>query len=205
MKLAEVALKQIPILREWLKSAEKKLKFPQLSEDINISELKRKYHTLKRRLEDYDDMHSNISNPTSYDAKLQYLRDERLGFFAYTSAILCNQDREGYIEEIEMDFRKLPTVSQNFISLSVGEIKSGTGKYEFAIYQVVRRLGVLYMAGRHSLDTCEANYSFIGIGEIISPNADWKDPSKKDIEKHMDEAGIVEYPPTLQITVDVIA
>ena len=73
----------------------------------------------------YDALHSNPFSPTSEEAKLQYLRDDRLGFFAFTSAILADQPSEGFIEELEIDYRLLPTVVLQGISLFVGEIKSG--------------------------------------------------------------------------------
>ena len=193
--LAKIALKQISTLRNWMKSASKN------------KDLSRKYNVLKNYLSAYDSLHSNSSSPTSEEAKLQYLRDDRLGFFAFTSAILADQELEGFVEELEIDFRLSPTVMLRTISLFVGEIKSGSGggTYELSLYQVIRRLGVLYMAGRHSLGDHAAHYSFVGVGEIISPNAEWNDPTKDLIEVIKKTAGIVEYPPALLITVEAIA
>ena len=76
-----------------------------------------------------------------------YLRDWRLGFFAFTSLILT--DDSGFIKELEMDFRELPSISGNLITLQAGEIKSRRG-YEMTLYQILKRLGVLHMAATHS-------------------------------------------------------
>eukprot|EP01036_Dinobryon_divergens_P026984 gene26984-35689_t len=143
---------------------------------------------------------SSISSPKSDEAKVQYLRDDRLGFFTYTSAILTNQELEGFVEDLEIDFR---LVVLQAISLFVGEIKSGSGGGTFntSLRQLLRRLGVLYMAGLHSLGDLAPNYSFVGVGEIISPNDDWMDPDAELIDKIKNEAGIVGYPAALQISV----
>ena len=145
--------------------------------------------------------------PTSDDAKLQYLRDDRLGFFAFISAILADQERDGFVEELEIDYRLSPTVVLQMISIFVGEIKSGSGAgtYDLALYQVVRRLGVLYMAALHSLGDISPHYSFVGVGEIVSPNPSWMNPDSNNIEDAKKSAGIVAYPQGLLITVEAIA
>jgi hypothetical protein len=209
--LAKTALQQISPLREWIKSAKLKIESSKNSGREDHTYLKRKLNILDYHLRAYDALHNNFSSPTSDDAKLQYLRDDRLGFFAFTSAILADQERDGFVEELEIDYRLSPTVVLQMISIFVGEIKSGSGAgtYDLALYQVVRRLGVLYMVALYSLlGDYAPYYSFAGVGEIFSPNNSWmnRDSSNKieDIKKF---AGIVAYPlpGLLIIIVKVIA
>jgi hypothetical protein len=104
------------------------------------------------------------------------------------------------------------SLALQLISIFVGKIKCGSGgeAYELALfYQVVRRLGVLYMVALYSLlGDYAPYYSFAGVGEIFSPNNSWmnRDSSNKieDIKKF---AGIVAYPlpGLLIIIVKVIA
>ena len=199
--LAKIALRHISTLRRWMEST------TIAGSDVRNDNLTRKLSILEKHLHAYDALHSNPYSPTSEEAKLQYLRDDRLGFFAFTSVILADQPSEGFIEELEIDYRLLPTVVLQGISLFVGEIKSGSGggTYELALRQVLRRLGVLYMAGLYSLGDHASNYSFVGVGEIVSPNVLWNDPDANTIEKIKKTAGIVMYPPALHITVELIA
>ena len=61
------------------------------------------------------------------------------------------------------------------------------------------------MAGLYSLGDHAPYYSFVGVGEIVSPNVLWNDPDANTIEKIKKTAGIVMYPSALHITVELIA
>ena len=112
--LAKIALPQISTLRRWMEST------TIAGRDVRNDNLTRKLSILEKHLHAYDALHSNPYSPTSEEAKLQYLRDDRLGFFAFTSVILADQPSEGFIEELEIDYRLLPTVVLQGISLFVG-------------------------------------------------------------------------------------
>ena len=199
--LATIAMEGLPVLRKWLQEAESKLQanfriqeLPLSAEDLEI--LKRKVGVLKTELDQYD---KSVSKEVDA-AIVSYLRDSRLGFFAYTSLLL--EDNSGFVEELEFDFRELPSIVGFIITLQVGEVKSSRG-YELAVQQIVKRLGVLYMAATHCLPEA-SRYTFVGKGEIVTA-LDWINPDDETIKKKMLNAGIKKYPPSLYITVTKLA
>mmetsp|Transcript_32710 Transcript_32710/g.44852 ORF Transcript_32710/g.44852 Transcript_32710/m.44852 type:complete len:91 (-) Transcript_32710:77-349(-) len=80
-------------------------------------------------------------------------------------------------------------------------MKSGTCDFKEATIQVVRRLGVLYMAALHVLGDLKGNYVFSGVGELFSP-LEWLDPTDDEIEEAKVQADIIQYPNDISITTE---
>jgi hypothetical protein len=128
------------------------------------------------------------------------LRTSRLGFFAYSSLLITDQEVSGFIEELEVDFLRLPILVIDKITHFAGEVKFGSARLE-AMVQAMRRIGVFYMAGKHVLGKKHKKYTFEGHGQIASPR-DWQNPTRDQIDDLKVQAGIKEYPPILYIVME---
>ena len=188
--LIKIARKQIPILRSWMVSAEEKLAKNEARDKSGKIQLERKVNMLRKELQAYD-----LCN-----RKTQYLRTSRLGFFAYSSLLITDQEVSGFIEELEVDFLRLPILVIDKITHFAGEVKFGSAQLE-AMVQAMRRIGVYYMAGKHVLGKKHKKYTFEGHGQIASPR-DWQNPTRDKIDDLKVKAGIKEYPPILYIVME---
>ena len=201
--LLKIARKQIPILRSWMESAEEMIATEKkkagkdttkkLKTNPIISMSERKVNVLRQELEDYD--------RCSAKSKTLYLRTSRLGFFAYSTVLIANQTTFGFIEELEVDFLRLPTLVIDKITHFAGEVKFGKGARKDAMVQALRRVGVFYMAGKHILGKKHKKFTFEGHGQIASPR-DWQDPTRDEINNLKNDAGILEYPSRLYVVME---
>jgi len=193
--LVNIALKQVDNLRQWLSNANSRLQSSSPPLDDNEKKnLIRKVSILKNKFSEYDQLLNEKD-------RALFLRDDPLGFYLFTSLLLIDKDKFGFVEEIEVDFAQPSRVIGNQICIYVGEMKSGTCDFKEATIQVVRRLGVLYMTALHALGDLQGNYVFSGIGELLSP-LEWLDPTDDEIEEAKVQADIIQYPNDISITTE---
>ena len=155
--------------------------------------LKRKVGLLRPRLQDFNGLSDNVE-------KVAYLAADRLGLFSYSGLLLKNPN-EGFVEELEIDVRGSMKIGLKSIYMELGEIKSGTGDYKKAIIQLLKRIGILYLAGLHSIPLSERDsYKFIAIGYIYTP-LNWQQPDEALMEYCKQQAGIQQYPDEINIII----
>ena len=88
--------------------------------------------------------------------------------------------------------------------MSIGEIKSGGGDLKKALVQLLRRIGVLYMAGIHSIpqsDQYRCQYTALGL--VYMP-FNCESLPESVIDSCKVTAGIKEYPPNIVFRVEKI-
>ena len=197
--LMKIARKQIPLLRLWIESKEETIEIDmkkvgkdkqKQKRNQTLDNLERKVNMLRRELKNYD----------RCNGKSEYLRTGRLGFFAYSTVLIANQSESGFIEELEIDFLRQPTLVIDKITHFAGEVKFGKARKD-AMVQALRRVGVFYMAGKHVLGKKHKEFIFEGYGQIASPR-DWQNPTRVEIDALKGAAGILEYPPELYIVME---
>ena len=191
--LIKIAEKQISTLENWISSAKERLLSTEDKESKN--ELKRKVSILQIELDGYLECET-------YLGKTEFLRTNRLGFFAYSTVVMNNQSRDGFIEELEIDFLRPTVLNNDRIVYYAGEIKFGRGSREEAILQVLRRVGVFYMAGKHVLgDNQHKNFQWNAFCQIAN-RFGWIDPTRDEITRLMTDAGILEYPSYINVVME---
>jgi hypothetical protein len=149
----------------------------------------RKIEKLKLEFQSFDSFETQAE-------KLNYLRENPLRFYAYYVALLKDAGAEGFVEELELDACGEVKVLGKQITNYVGDIKSGTNDKD-CIIQLVRRLGILYLAEKHSLPA-PMDYTFCAIGELYGTD-EWIDADPSLVESAKIEAGLTEYPDLLEI------
>jgi hypothetical protein len=187
-RFACIAFENIPSLKDWMQSIQTSMVGRR-----ELSSTQRKVEKLKQEFENFDSFSTDAE-------KLNYLRDNPLGFYAYSVSLLRDPDSKGYVEELELDMRGSVTIMGKQITHVVGEIKSGPN-YREGIIQLVKRIGILYLAAKHSLPA--DLYSHYAIGELYGV-IEWKDPDKTLVEAAKVEAGIAEYPDSLEIVCNIL-
>ena len=191
--LIKIAEKQIGTLVNWLASAKERLL--STKDKDTKDELKRKTSTLQIELDRYLECETCLE-------KTEFLRTNRLGFFAYSTVVMNNQSRNGFIEELEIDFLRPSVLHNDRIVYYAGEIKFGRGSRTEAILQVLRRVGVCYMAGKHVLgDNQHKNFQWSAFCQIAN-RFGWFDPIRDEIEDLKIDAGILEYPPYINVVME---
>jgi hypothetical protein len=175
-RFTSIAIQNLPNLRDWMRSKES-----------TIAD-KRKVGKLQQEFEVFDSLATETE-------KLNSLRYSPLGFYAYSRSMLRDPDSYRYVEELELDVTGEVTMFGKSIMNAVGEIKSGPN-YKDGIVQLVRRIGILYMAAKHSLSL--SDYSYSAVGELYGAD-EWSEPDLSLIEAAKVEAGIAEYPDQLEV------
>lgn len=181
-RLVAIAHGRVDNLVKWFDKAESVI----AAKGPNREEKIRKVGLLKSELSSYHAL-------TTTHEQLSFLRCNRLGFYAFTNACLLDPFDKGFIEELEIDVLGRTTLSNHRINNHVGEIKSGRD-FKTAILQLIKRLGILYLAGLHSLPPNITNdYTFESIGEIFRP-IECDPPDEELIRRCKEEIGLTHYP-----------
>ena len=197
LSLAKVAWNNIPTLQKWREEAHLNISSGTISSEKKKS-LRRKLGFLDSRLDEY------LKLPRSKDRRLSFLSDSRLGFFSYSN-VLLQDSSEGFIEELEFDVQGSTDCNGNTISMNVGEIKSGTGDLSKALVQILKRVGVMYMAGLHSMSPeARDRYEYSVLGVVYTP-FNWENPEECIIDRCKIEAGIKQYPNNILFRVERIS
>ena len=139
------------------------------------------------------DVRFKLSDPCP-PIKVKFLCHDRLGFFGFTNHILKDSMKDGFIEELELDMRGHIDVTNFRVTREIAEIKSGGNILRKATLQLVKRLGVLYLAGKYCLpENLESKYNFESIGRLYSAGK-CESPDQSLIDSCKEEAGLVDYP-----------
>lgn len=174
-KMSHCSYKRISRLKDWL------------SKNQQEKSNRRKADLLTDRLKVYDSLRTE-------NEKVKFLCHDRLGFFGFTNHILKDSMKDGFIEELELDMRGHIDVTNFRVTREIAEIKSGGNILRKATLQLVKRLGVLYLAGKYCLPKkLESKYNFESIGRLYSAGK-CESPDESLIDSCKEEAGLVDYP-----------